>query len=102
MLQNIINKINKFFNYIKNEDMLHIDKLKPLFKGVELFDILTIRTDKVIKPLLDYLIDEQIKNPKLNKENAIELLSKKLEEFPLNKEENTNQINVKMKKKING
>ena len=101
VLQNIINKVNKFFNYIKNEDMLHIDRLKPLFKGKELFDILPIITDKVIKPLLDYLIDEQIKNPKLNKEHAIELLSKKLEEFPLNKEENDNQINIKTKKKIN-
>ena len=49
-----------------------------------------IKTDKVIKPLLDYLIDEQIKNPKLDKNQALELLTKKLEDFSFDKSKNVN------------
>ena len=87
ILQIIIHKIKTFFNFIMTEDLLHIDKLKPLIKGIELMEILNLESDKMIKPLVDYLIDEQIKNPKLNKNQATELLHKKKKEFPLS---NTN------------
>ena len=82
-LRNIIEKNKKFLNYVINEDMLHIDKMKALIPGKDLLEILDIKTDKMVKPLLDYLLDEQIKNPKLEKEQAIELLNKKLEELNL-------------------
>ena len=96
ILQKIIEKSKKFLNYVINEDMLHIDKMKALIPGKDLLEILDIKTDKMIKPLLDYLLDEQIKNPKLEKEQAIELLNKKLEELNLkfneqSKNENENK-----------
>ena len=100
-LQKIIEKNKKFLNYVINEDMLHIDKIKPLFPGKELLEILDIKTDKMIKPLLDYLIDEQIKNPKLDKEQAIKLLNKKLEELYLEFSDKSKNINDKKNEKEN-
>ena len=61
--------------------------------------ILNIKSEKIIKPLTDYLIDEQIKDPNLNKNQAIELLNKKMEEFSLSnnyiKKYKINQNNIK-------
>ena len=90
VLNKIIEKCKKFLNYVINEDMLHIDKMKSLYNGKDILEIMDIKTDKVIKPLLDYLIDEQIKNPKLDKNQALELLTKKLEDFSFDKSKNVN------------
>ena len=95
ILQKIIDKIKKFFNFIITEDLLHIDKLIPLLNGKEILETMDIKTDKIIKSLVDYLIDEQIKDPKLNKNQAIELLNKKIEEFHLS---NKNKIKDKTNK----
>ena len=99
ILQVIINKIKKFMNFIITEDLLNVDKIKPLFNGKELVQILNIESEKIIKPLTDYLIEEQIKDPNLNKNQAIELLNKKMEEFSLSnnyiKKYKINQNNIK-------
>ena len=92
-LRNIIEKNKKFLNYVINEDMLHIDKMKALIPGKDLLEILDLKTDKMVKPLLDYLLDEQIKNPKLDKEQAIELLNKKLEELNIKFNNESKDVN---------
>ena len=83
-LQKIIEKNNMFLKYIVNEDMLHLDKVQPLLKGKEILDMLNIKSNKEIGKLNEFLIEEQIKNPKLNKSQAIELLKKKYEEIKSN------------------
>ena len=93
ILRNIIEKNKKFLNYVINEDMLHIDKMKALIPGKDLLEILDLKTDKMVKPLLDYLLDEQIKNPKLDKEQAIELLNKKLEELNIKFNNESKDVN---------
>ena len=98
-LQNIIEKNKRFLNYIKNEDMMHIDKMKPLFNGKEILEKLNMKAGKELGILIDFLIDEQIKEPKLSKDDAIELLKKKKEEIAINL--NTNDKNNHAKKNIN-
>ena len=100
-LENIIEKNKRFFNYIKNEDMMHIDKTKPLFNGKELLEKLNMKAGKEIGILIEYLLDEQIKDPKLSKDDAIELLKKKKDEIVINVNENTNDKNNHSKKNNN-
>ena len=88
VLQNIINKNKKFFEFISKENMLHIDKMKPLFNGKELLDLLNMKAGKEIGILIDYLVDEQIKDQYLTKDQAIELLKKKKEEIHININDN--------------
>ena len=100
-LQNIIEKNKRFLNYIKNEDMMHIDKMKPLFNGKELLEKLNMKAGKELGILIEYLLDEQIKDPKLSKDDAIELLKKKKDEIVINVNENTNDKNNHSKKNNN-
>ena len=81
ILQKMISKHKKFFDFIKKEDILHIDKLEPLFSGKEIKELFVIKDYKKIGILKDYIIDEQIKDQKLNKDKAMELLKKKNEEI---------------------
>ena len=81
ILQKMISKHKKFFDFIKKEDILHIDKLEPLFSGKEIKELFVIKDYKKIGILKDYIIDEQIKDQKLNKNKAMELLKKKNEEI---------------------
>ena len=83
LLQNIIEKNKRFLSYIINEDMMHIDKMKPLFNGKEILEKLNMKAGKELGILIEYLIDEQIKEPKLNKDDAIVLLKKKKDEIGL-------------------
>ena len=100
-LQNIIEKNKRFLNYIKNEDMMHIDKMKPLFNGKELLEKLNMKAGKELGILIEYLLDEQIKEPKLSKDDAIELLKKKKEEIVINVNVNNNDKNNHSKKNNN-
>ena len=88
VLQNIVNKNKMFFEFISKENMLHIDKMKPLFNGKELLDLLNMKAGKEIGILIDYLVDEQIKDQYLTKDQAIELLKKKKEEINVNINDN--------------
>ena len=64
--------------------MLHLDQIQPVLKGKEIIDILNIKSNKEIQILNEFLIEEQIKNPKLNKIEAVELLKKKKNEITSN------------------
>ena len=82
--------------------MLHIDQLKPLFNGKDLLGILNIESGKEIPIFIEFLLDEQIKNPKLNREEAIEKLKNKKEELGSNisyDDKNKNKKNNKKGKK---
>ena len=83
-LQIIISKYKMFLNYLIEEDMLRLDQIQPLLKGKEIIDILNIKSNKEIQILNEFLIEEQIKNPKLNKIEAMELLKKKKNEITSN------------------
>ena len=92
ILQKIIDKNKNFFGFILNEDMLHIDKMKPLFNGKEILDLLNMKAGKEVGILLDCLLEEQIKDPKLDKDQAIEFLQKKKEEISKNGNNNDDHI----------
>ena len=92
ILQKIIDKNKNFFDFILNEDMLHIDKMKPLFNGKEILDLLNMKAGKEVGILLDCLLEEQIKDPKLDKDQAIEFLQKKKEEISKNGYNNDDHI----------
>ena len=101
LLQNIIEKNKRFLSYIINEDMMHIDKMKPLFNGKEILEKLNMKAGKELGILIDYLIDEQIKEPKLNKDDAIVLLKKKKDEIGLIVNDNKNNHSKKNNNKKN-
>lgn len=101
LLQNIIEKNKRFLSYIINEDMMHIDKMKPLFNGKEILEKLNMKAGKELGFLIEYLIDEQIKEPKLNKDDAIVLLKKKKDEIGLIVNDNKNNHSKKNNNKKN-
>ena len=101
LLQNIIEKNKRFLSYIINEDMMHIDKMKPLFNGKEILEKLNIKAGKELGILIENLIDEQIKEPKLNKDDAIVLLKKKKDEIGLIVNDNKNNHSKKNNNKKN-
>ena len=101
LLQNIIEKNKRFLSYIINEDMMHIDKMKPLFNGKEILEKLNMKAGKELGILIENLIDEQIKEPKLNKDDAIVLLKKKKDEIGLIVNDNKNNHSKKNNNKKN-
>ena len=101
LLQNIIEKNKRFLSYIINEDMMHIDKMKPLFNGKEILEKLNIKAGKELGILIENLIDEQIKEPNLNKDDAIVLLKKKKDEIGLIVNDNKNNHSKKNNNKKN-
>ena len=101
LLQNIIEKNKRFLSYIINEDMMHIDKMKPLFNGKEILEKLNIKAGKELGILIENLIDEQIKEPKLNKDDAIVFLKKKKDEIGLIVNDNKNNHSKKNNNKKN-
>ena len=102
LLKKIIDKYKKFFNFILAEDLLHIDKMKPLFNGKEIIKILNIKAGKEVGLLIDYLLDEQIKDLSLDKNKAIVLLKIKKEEIFVNAENNDKNNNSSNKKNKKG
>jgi len=97
LLGEIFNKYKNFNDYIKKENLLHMDELKPLLDGKEIIKELKIQPGKEIGVLLESLLDKQIESPTFTKEKAIDFLNKKREEikniFPIEK--------TKQKKKKN-
>ena len=79
--------------------MLHIDKMKPLFNGKEILNLLNIKAGKEVGVLLDFLLEEQIKDPKFDKTQAIEFLQKKKEEIVPNVNNNDEHFKKKENKK---
>ena len=102
LLKNIVEKYKKFFDFILAEDLLHIDKMKPLFNGKEIIKILNIKAGKEVGLLIDYLLDEQIKDSSLDKNKAIELLKIKKDEIFVNAENNDKNNNSSNKKNKKG
>ena len=64
----------ELLNYIKKEKLENIEKIKPLLNGKEIKQIFNIKNGKDIKIYLDYLIQEQINNPKITKIECINLI----------------------------
>ena len=82
--------------------MLHIDELKPLYNGKEIIKLLNIKPGKEVGKLLEILIDEQIKEPNISKESALELLNKKKEEICVNNNNDNSKKGGNKKKNKKG
>jgi tRNA nucleotidyltransferase/poly(A) polymerase len=95
ILNEIIIKYKNFYNFIKNENLLHIDNLKPLFDGNEIIKILKIKPGKIIGILIESLINIQIEEPKITKEEAINFLTKKRNQLNFLELENEQKSNKK-------
>ena len=74
ILNSIIDIYIELLNYIKKEKLENIEKIKPLLNGKEIKQIFNIKNGKDIKIYLDYLIQEQINNPKITKNECINLI----------------------------
>ena len=99
VIQPIINKFKNFYIFIVNENMLHIDELKPLYNGQEILELLNMKPGKQIGKLLELLIEEQFKDPNITKESALDFLNKKKEELCKNTNDNDNNKKSEKKKK---
>ena len=62
-------------------------------------DLLNIKAGKEVGVLLDFLLEEQIKDPKFDKTQAIEFLQKKKEEIVPNVNNNDEHSKKKENKK---
>ena len=67
----IIKKYEDFYKYLIDEHLDKINEMKPLLNGKDIKKELNISDGKQIGTLLTYLIEEQIKNPKITKDEAI-------------------------------
>ena len=76
ILGEIFIKYNKFNEYIKKENLLHLDELKPLLNGKEIIKELQIKPGKEIGVLLQSLLDKQIESPDFTRDCAIDFLNK--------------------------
>jgi tRNA nucleotidyltransferase (CCA-adding enzyme) len=99
VIQPIITKYKNFFDFIIKENMLHIDELKPLYNGQEIIKLLNMKPGKQIGKMLELLIEEQIKDPNITKESALDFLNKKKEEICANSDNNDNHKKNENKKK---
>ena len=79
-----IEKINKilfnykqFYDYVINEKSENTFELKPIIDGKTLKKELNLNNNQIGK-FLNILIEEQIKNPLINKEEAINILKNKI------------------------
>ena len=95
ILNEIVDKYKNFYNFIKNENLLHIDDLKPLFDGNEIIKILNIKPGKIIGILIESLINIQIEDPKISKESAIDFLTKKRNQLKHLESENNQKSHKK-------
>jgi tRNA nucleotidyltransferase (CCA-adding enzyme) len=94
-------KYERWYKYLEKENLTKVDELEPLLKGDMIKDIFQAK-GKEIGILLESLIEKQISQPDLTKDEAISFLHKKREEFSdsIQKVENkTNKANkIKNKK----
>lgn len=94
-------KYEIWYKYLEVENLTKVDELEPLFKGDMIRDIFQAK-GKEIGILLESLIEKQISNPDLTKDEAISFLNKKREEFTdsfQNVGKNSNKANkIKNKK----
>ena len=58
--------------------MENIENIKPLLDGKQIKQMFNIKNGKDIKKFIDILIKEQINNPKITKEECINLIKKQL------------------------
>ena len=103
-LKPLIEKYKKFFDFIKNENLLHADEIKPLFNGKEIMELFNIKPSKEVGLLINYLVETQIEEPNLKKDEAVNLLTRKRKEFAdekaaYSKSKKDNNKNKKKKKK---
>jgi tRNA nucleotidyltransferase/poly(A) polymerase len=92
VLSSIIKRYKNFENYLEKENLLNIDNLKPLYDGNEIQKLLQIKKGKEIGILMEALIEEQIKSPEMDHEQASIFLKIKRKEI-----ENLSDINKKKK-----
>ena len=67
----IVKKYEDFYKFLIDENLDKISEMKPLLNGKDIKKELNITDGKQIGTLLTYLIEEQIKNPKITKDEAI-------------------------------
>ena len=67
-------KYGDFYKFLIDEHLDKINEMKPLLNGKDIKKELNISDGKQIGILLSYLIEEQIKNPKITKDEAIIVL----------------------------
>ena len=70
----IVKKYGDFYKFLIDEHLDKINEMKPLLNGKDIKKELNISDGKQIGILLSYLIEEQIKNPKITKDEAIIVL----------------------------
>ena len=70
----VLQKYEIFYKYLIDEHLDKISEIKPILNGKDIKKDLNITDGKLIGSYLSKLIEEQIKNPNLTKEEAINYL----------------------------
>jgi hypothetical protein len=78
---NILGKYIKFLDFIIEENLIHVDKLKPIFDGICIQKLLNIKAGKHLGELMEDLIEQQIINKNFNEEDAKKFLEKRKDEL---------------------
>lgn len=78
IMNNIFSKYMKIIDYIIKEELEKIENIKPLLDGKKIKELFNIKNGKDIKRYIDILIREQINNPKLTKEDCINIIKNQI------------------------
>jgi hypothetical protein len=78
---NVLGKYIKFLDFIVEENLIHVDKLKPIFDGICIQKLLNIKAGKHLGELMEDLIEQQIINKNFNEEDAKKFLEKRKDEL---------------------
>lgn len=82
LMQSLVDKYQSWFSFLEEENLLHVDTLEPLIKGDKMVELFGVK-GKNIAVLIENLIESQIVNVNLTRDDAIEFLKKKRDELGL-------------------
>jgi tRNA nucleotidyltransferase (CCA-adding enzyme) len=91
-------RFEKWYQFLERENLLKIDELEPILKGDMIREIFKAN-GKEIGILLESLIEKQISQPNLSKDEAITFLHKKRDEFSVDCQNEGKKGNKKTKSK---
>lgn len=73
-INQIIDNLRVLLSFLKEQDLLHSDSIKPVLDGKQIADLLKLKPGKLIGVLSSKCIELQIMNPSISREDILEQL----------------------------